>query len=217
MTRVSRWLLYVGSSALAVQWAPLVASAQITPGGVHSVIRPARSTTSRRAAVATRYASVPGLVHAPRAGDPANPRPYRALSSAIRRRSDRPRPASRASARPIERKPKRCRHGLRGFRRIDADAQRGRRRRHRSAGSDRSASPDGSHSGDAFALAGAGTRREPDDVAGGPESAERAGIAAPRRQPARAVGAPLRPAGRHAAAAESLVRARATAAPDIKF
>jgi hypothetical protein len=40
MTRVSRWLLYVGSSALAVQWAPLVASAQITPGGVHSVIRP---------------------------------------------------------------------------------------------------------------------------------------------------------------------------------
>ena len=40
MTRVSRWLLYVGSSALAVQWAPLVVSAQITPGGVHSVIRP---------------------------------------------------------------------------------------------------------------------------------------------------------------------------------
>ena len=40
MTRVSRWLLYVVSSALAVQWVPLVASAQMSPVGIHSVIRP---------------------------------------------------------------------------------------------------------------------------------------------------------------------------------
>jgi hypothetical protein len=39
MTRVSRWLLYVISWALAVQWAPLVASAQMSPVGTHSVIR----------------------------------------------------------------------------------------------------------------------------------------------------------------------------------
>ena len=166
----------MSAAALAVRPAALVVSAQITPGGVHSVIRPGALNdipqhlteigwdTDAPSLFAIRYlpekmnfepgwsswvtgamlkrtgfidrlqvnpwppifagnssfVNMPGGQLSPQdmqafqawcmrraQGDPANPRPYRALSSAIRRRSDRPRPASRASAGPIERKPER--------------------------------------------------------------------------------------------------------------